>query len=310
MAGRGPGDDLRVRRGPLRGGRGRRPAPQEAAPPGRATPGVHSAAGPGEGRQRPRSARIGGPGRPRTAAPDPERLPPHVGRFWGAFLNTRWPERTSSPNLSICMTPADTASCISRTMFSMSSVAPAVWSASRRASRATTRGPRPCSPAFSASLAASVDSRLVWPATRVVVTTWVMLSAFSRIVASSEEIEPADSTSCRMVRSMPPAARGRRRPGRVGGVAVGQRAGGAVVGAVEGGEAVAALPLRLGDVVGPGHHGAGAVEGGVGQRPGREQVGGRHGQERGAGPVAADAGQVDGEVVGPQPETGPRGQAC
>jgi hypothetical protein len=37
------------------------------------------------------------------------------------------------------------------------------------------------------------------------VTTWVMLSAFSRIVASSEEIEPADSTGCRMVRPMPPS---------------------------------------------------------------------------------------------------------
>ena len=44
----------------------------------------------------------------------------------------------------------------------------------------TTRKPRPYSPAFSASIAALSDSRLVWSATRViVVTTWVMLPAFS-----------------------------------------------------------------------------------------------------------------------------------
>jgi hypothetical protein len=47
------------------------------------------------------------------------------------------PERTSSPNLSVCMTPAGTAPCIGRTLLSMPSVATAVWSASRRTSRAT-----------------------------------------------------------------------------------------------------------------------------------------------------------------------------
>jgi hypothetical protein len=87
----------------------------------------------------------------------------------------------------------------------------------------------------------------------------------------------------------------------VGGVAVGQRAGAAVVDAVEGGEVLAALPLHLEDVVKPGHHRAGAAEVGLRQRPGREQVGGRHGQEREADPVAADVGQVDGQVVRTQP---------
>jgi hypothetical protein len=102
-------------------------------------------------------------------------------------LNTSWPERTSSPNWSICITPADTAPRVSRTMLSTSRVATAVWSASRRASRATTRKPRPCSPAFSASLAALVDSRLAWSATWVmVVTAWVMVSAFARVTASLE----------------------------------------------------------------------------------------------------------------------------
>src|SRR5262249_33390430 len=46
---------------------------------------------------------------------------------WPLISATRpTPDRTSSLNLSICITPADTASCIRRTMFSMSSVATAV----------------------------------------------------------------------------------------------------------------------------------------------------------------------------------------
>jgi hypothetical protein len=45
----------------------------------------------------------------------------------------------------------------------------------------------------------------VWSATWVmVVTAWVVLSAFARVAANLEEIEPADSTSCRMARPMPP----------------------------------------------------------------------------------------------------------
>jgi hypothetical protein len=261
-----------------------------AAPPGRATPGLPRAAGPGEAAGAHVAREFGGQNGP--GRPHPTRgLPPHAGRFGGAFLSTRpgevlpaltghlgahprpagldgppgrrptgcssprcptrrtrrraatsamicpvWPltsatrptpERTSSPNWSVGRAPADTAPCVSRTLLSTSRVATAAWPAGRRASRATTTKPRPCSPAFSASPAASVDGRSVRPATWVVVvTTWVMLSAFSRVAASSEEIEPADSTGCRVARPVPPAVRGRRRPGRVGGVAAGQRAQG------------------------------------------------------------------------------------
>ncbi|VVO45249.1 hypothetical protein PS710_06606 [Pseudomonas fluorescens] len=69
------------------------------------------------------------------------------------------------------MTPADTADWISRTICSMSYVATAVWSARRRTSVATTANPRPYSPAFSASMAAFSDNRLVWSATLTMVTT-------------------------------------------------------------------------------------------------------------------------------------------
>ena len=53
--------------------------------------------------------------------------------------------------------------------FRLASRMTAVWSARRRISRATTKKPRPYSPAFSASMAALIDSKLVWSATLVIV---------------------------------------------------------------------------------------------------------------------------------------------
>lgn len=66
------------------------------------------------------------------------------------------------------MTPAATAERISLTVCSMSRVATAVWSAKRRTSRATTAKPTPYLPAFSASMAALSESKLVWSATFVI----------------------------------------------------------------------------------------------------------------------------------------------
>ena len=112
------------------------------------------------------------------------------------------PRRTFSANRSISITPAPTADCISRTIDSMSSVAAAVWSANRRISRATTRNPRPCSPAFSASIAAFTESRFVWSATfAIVVTTPPIFDARSLIADNFAAIEEVASASSRIVRS-------------------------------------------------------------------------------------------------------------
>ena len=112
-------------------------------------------------------------------------------------------DRTWPANLSISITPADTLCCISLTICSMSSDATAVWSANRRISRATTRKPAPYSPAFSASIAALMESRFVWSATFVmVVTARLMVAARSLIWASLEPNDSVLSASCRMVPSM------------------------------------------------------------------------------------------------------------
>ena len=67
----------------------------------------------------------------------------------------------------------------------------------------TTAKPSPYSPAFSASMAALSESRLVWSATLVmVVTTELMLLVFSLSTASLAVIEPEASMIWRMVASM------------------------------------------------------------------------------------------------------------
>ncbi|MCY1397310.1 hypothetical protein D9M71_123110 [compost metagenome] len=68
---------------------------------------------------------------------------------------------------------------------------------------ATTAKPRPYSPAFSASMAAFSDSRLVWSATlTMVVTTWLMLPARSLRIASLALTSSAAPITWRMVCSM------------------------------------------------------------------------------------------------------------
>ena len=113
------------------------------------------------------------------------------------------PVSTLFVKASISITPDETLSCISLTTCSISREATAVWSASRRISRAITRNPRPYSPAFSASIAALIERRLVWSATfAIVVTARLIVVARSLITASRDPNDSVLSASFRIVASM------------------------------------------------------------------------------------------------------------
>jgi len=101
------------------------------------------------------------------------------------------PWRTSPPNLSHFHHSRRHRATHLLTVRSMSRVATAVWSASRRISRATTEKPSPYSTRLLRLDRRVQRQQFVWSATFVmVVTMLVMASVFSLITASLPAIEP------------------------------------------------------------------------------------------------------------------------